>query len=105
MKTISTTRLARKVDELAVVRAEIAALRDRETALTTYLKEFAGGESMTIEGDLHDAVVSRSVRGTVNWKKIAKDLGASAAKIAGNTRRSSVVSVRLYGKSAEAKAA
>jgi hypothetical protein len=60
------------VDELAEVKAQIAALQLREKALVDALKA-TGMER--IVGTLHEAVVSLSERQTVDTKALRADLG------------------------------
>lgn len=79
-------------DRLAEVRAEIARLRETESRLVASVK--ARGESR-ISGYDVDAIVVEAERSTVAWKKIATDLGASKQRIAANTKKSRVVSVKI----------
>lgn len=60
------------VDELAKVKAQIAALQVQEKALTATLK--ATGMDRII-GTLHEATISLSERETVDTKALRADLG------------------------------
>ncbi len=60
------------VDELAEVKAKIAALQEKEKALVAALK--ATGRDRII-GTLHEAVISLSERTTVDVKALRADLG------------------------------
>lgn len=60
------------VDELAEVKAKIAALQEKEKALVAALK--ATGRDRIV-GTLHEAVISLSERTTVDVKALRADLG------------------------------
>ncbi len=65
------------VDELATVKAQIAALQVREKALVAALK--ATGMDRIV-GTLHEAVISLSERETIDTKALRADLGEDCIK-------------------------
>lgn len=72
------------VDELALVRAEIAALQEREKELRELL--IASGRS-TIDGDLHTLKITEQAgRETTDWKTIAHRFNPSRQLIAAHTK-------------------
>lgn len=89
---MNAKRLNNLVDELGVLRAQLAALKDDEAALRQELLESGVTEA---EGNLFRAVVVESDRKTIDWQKIAKLLKPSRQLIAGNTRRSTSTSIRI----------
>jgi predicted phage-related endonuclease len=78
------------VDELAGIKAQIAALQEREKALVDALK--ATGMERII-GTLHEAVVSLSERETIDTKKLRADLGDEI--IAGYIRKTDVCTLKI----------
>ncbi len=81
-------------DHLGALRAEMKILADKAKAVEAAIKASLP-EGGTIEGHDFRVTVSCSERKTVNWKKIAEDLGASAARIRGNTRTTEVTRVNV----------
>ncbi len=65
------------VDELAGIKAQIAALQVREKALVDALK--ATGMDRIV-GTLHEAVISLSERETIDTKALRADLGEDCIK-------------------------
>ena len=84
------------IDELGLIKAQIAELRELEKALVSKVKGaiFDSGEP-ALEGDLYRAALVMTERKTVNWEKIARDLGASDRKIAANTKVSGYSQLRM----------
>jgi hypothetical protein len=87
-------------DELGLIQAQIAELRKQEAEIKGEIFE-----SGTVEGDLYKATLIEAERTTVNWKKIAIDLGASPQKIRANSVTKDVVSVKVTALSTAAKRA
>lgn len=81
------------VDELAQIKAQIAALQEREKTLVDALKA-TGMER--IDGTLHTAVISLSERKTLDTKKLAADLGEDA--LAPYYRVSDVMTLKVTAK-------
>ena len=88
-------------DTLGALRAEAKRLGDEIKAVESAIKA-ALPEGGTIEGHDFRVTVSVGTRKTVAWKKIALDLGASGARIRGNTKTSEVtrLDVRAHAKAA-----
>jgi hypothetical protein len=89
-------------DKLGEVQAEIAKLREFEKTLKGMI--FNAGEK-SVEGSLFRATVIEAERDTVNWKKIATDLEASAQRIRANTKTSTVTSIKVTALSTAARRA
>ena len=91
------------IDELGMVQAQIAELREMEKELKAQVKGelFASGQT-SLEGELFRATYVSSMRKTVNWEKIARDLGATNRKIAANTKQTEVASLRMYARKSRA---
>lgn len=87
------------VDTLGYLKADIKALQDQAKVLETKLKT-----AIDLDGQYFTAAVAPATRTTVNWKKIANDLKASAVRIAKNTKFSEYVQVRVFAHS-QSKAA
>lgn len=81
------------VDELGLVKAQIAELEAREKALKDALVE-AGAKSYS--GTFYDCSVSTSERETVDTKKLRADLGDEI--MAGYVKSSTVTTVRVVAK-------
>jgi hypothetical protein len=94
------------IDELGMIKAQIAELRELEKQLSNKVKGeiFDSGEQ-AIEGDMYRACLTMSDRKVTDWKKIAMDLGASAQKIRANTKATGYSSLRVSARSTAAKAA
>lgn len=78
------------VDELAGIKAQIAALQEREKVLVASLKA-TGMER--IDGTFHTAVISLSERETVDTKRLREDLGETI--IAPYLRRTVVETLKV----------
>jgi hypothetical protein len=84
------------VDELGILKAQIAALQEEERELIGAIKrDMASDEITEMEGDLYRVTLSSSMRKTTAWKKIAMDLGATAQRIKGNTAATLVSTLRI----------
>jgi hypothetical protein len=81
------------VDELGLVKAQIAELEQKEKALTDALKS-TGLDSFA--GTFFDCSISRADRETVNTKQLRADLGEDL--IAPYVKSSPVVTLRLVAK-------
>lgn len=91
---IRTARNQRIADSLGDKRAQIKRLQDEAKALENeLLDEMLSTGSNVFEGWRFRVTITRGFRKLTNWQKIARDLGASARKIAGNTKESSVTRV------------
>lgn len=88
------------VDKLGNLRAEIKVYQDKAKELEASIKV-----SGDLEGKLFHAVLAPAEKRAVNWKKMAMDLGATAIRIAKNTKLSSYVQLRIYAHNKVAKAA
>jgi hypothetical protein len=77
--------LASVVDDLALIKAQLAELADKEKELKAVL--IAAGVS-PVEGDLHRATVSLvSGRTTVDWRAIAEHFGPSRQLVTAHTSK------------------
>ena len=77
--------LASVVDEIALIKAQIAQLTDKEKELKTVL--IAAGIS-PVEGDLHRATVSLvSGRVTIDWKSVAEHFSPSRQLVTAHTSK------------------
>jgi hypothetical protein len=77
--------LSSVVDELAIVKAQLAELADKEKELKATL--IAAGVS-PVEGDLHRATVSLvSGRTTIDWKAIAEHFNPSRQLVTAHTSK------------------
>ena len=85
------------IDTLGALLAEIADLEKRAEAIKDELKDAATapGGSKVFEGTLFKATVSESNRSTVDWKKLAADLGIDAETLAKYTKTAAVFSVKV----------
>lgn len=85
------------VDTLGELLAQIADLEKKAEAIKAELKDAstAPNGSNTYEGSLFKATVIESNRNTVDWKKLAADVGIDAAVIAKYTKVSAVFSVKV----------
>lgn len=87
-KKTATDRLA---DQLGDVRAELADLKERESAIKSQLIK-AGVK--IVEGDYFRANVITSDRTYIDWKEIAAKLEPSRQLVTAHTAVKSVISVR-----------
>lgn len=84
---------AEVVDELGLIKAQIAKLEEREKALTDALKA-TGCDSFA--GKFYDATVSRSTRDTLDTKALKAALGDEI--VAEYTKSTPVVTLKLTAK-------
>lgn len=94
------SNVAPLVDELGAVKAQIAALAERETALKQALAESGPG---AYEGKTFRATVTESVRETLDMKAVREKL--SPQFIAAHTNVTPVTTVRVVARSAALVAA
>ena len=81
-------------DRLGDKRAQIKRLQDEAEALEDDIIQYGLEFGVkAVDGWRYRVAVSRSSRKTTSWQKIARDLGASARKIAANTKQSPVTRV------------
>jgi len=83
LNLLAITDVADVVDEIGDIKAEIGQLEDRHKRLVKILKD--GGYERVDGTEYSITITYNIVRDTVNWQKIAIDLGASRQRIAGNT--------------------
>jgi len=84
---------AAAIDELGLIKAQIAELEAKEKSLTDALKA-TGRDSFA--GTFYDATVSRTERETVDTKRLRADLGEEL--IAPYVKRTPVVTLKLVAK-------
>ena len=84
MKKLSQKALKKTADDLGTIRAQLAILKEQETALRETL--IAHGVDV-IEGDLFRANVVESHRKVIDWKKIAEKLEPSRQLVKAHNRR------------------
>lgn len=99
METITTTpaELARAVDELAAIRAEIADLKAREETRRLFL--IAAGVT-EVDGTQHRVTISTAYKVTIDWKAIAERLSPSTQLITAHTHKAEepTYTLRLSGR-------
>ena len=85
------------VDTLATLLAQIADLEKQADAIKADLKDAATapGGSKVFEGSLFKATVVEANRSTIDWKRLAADLGITEEQLAGYTKTSAVFSVKV----------
>jgi hypothetical protein len=85
------------IDVLGGLLAEIADLEAKAEAIKNELKDAATAPngSKVFEGTLFKATVSESNRSTVDWKKLAADLGIDAETLAKYSKTTAVFSVKV----------
>ena len=85
------------IDTLGNLLAQIAELEAQATAIKDDLKDAATapGGSKVFEGDMFKATVVEANRSTVDWKKLAADLGITADQLAAYTKTAAVFSVKV----------
>jgi hypothetical protein len=85
------------IDTLGALLAQIADLEAQAEAIKNDLKDAATapGGSKVFEGSLFKATVSESNRSTVDWKKLAADLGIDAETLAKYSKTTAVFSVKV----------
>ena len=95
-----TNNLTALIDELGVLKAQIADLEVRETALKDALIEAGPG---AYEGDFYRATVSVADRNTLDMKKVREKL--SPQFIAANTKTTEVTTVKVVARNGQKMAA
>ena len=85
--------LSRIVDELGALKAQIAAMTERESALKAYI---SGSGRAEIDGALYRATVSLSERATLDADKVRSIL--SPSQIEECTKTTEVTSVRVVAR-------
>ena len=95
IELITPRDLRKAVDDLGKLRAEIKKLTVQEEQIERLL---IGSGQDEIEGNLYRVTISQSTRSKTNWRKIAEDLGATARKIAANTKKSPFTQIRCSAK-------
>ncbi len=85
------------IDTLGTLLAQIAELEKQAEAIKNDLKDSATapGGVKVFEGDLFKATVVEANRSTVDWKKLAADLGITAEQLAAYTKTAAVFSVKV----------
>lgn len=85
------------IDTLGALLAQIADLEKQAEAIKADLKDAATAANGTnvYEGSLFKATVIESNRNTVDWKKLAADIGIGSEVIAKYTKVSAVFSVKV----------
>ena len=86
---VNVTGLA---DELGIIRAKMADLKDRETEIRAVMIE--AGEK-AFEDRKFRAVVVESMRTMIDWKSIAAKLKPSHQLVSAHTRVGEVISIRV----------
>jgi RNA-binding protein YlmH len=88
-KKVDTTGLA---DELGIIRAKMADLKDREKEIREIMLE--AGEK-AFEDKKFRAVVVESLRTYIDWKTVAEKLNPSRQLVTAHTTEKDVVSIRV----------
>lgn len=85
------------IDTLGALLAQIADLEAQATAIKDDLKDAATspGGSKVFEGDMFKATVIESNRSTIDWKRLAADLGITDEQLAAYTKTAAVFSVKV----------
>lgn len=85
------------IDTLGALLAQIADLEKQAETIKADLKDAATapGGSKVFEGSMFKATVVEANRSTVDWKKLAADLGITDEQLAGYTKTSAVFSVKV----------
>ena len=85
------------IDTLGALLAQIADLEKQADAIKADLKDAATAPngSKVFEGSLFKATVIEANRSTVDWKKLAADLGITEEQMAAYTKTSAVFSVKV----------
>ena len=85
------------IDTLGTLLAQIAELEAQATAIKDVLKDAATapGGSKSFEGSLFKATVIESNRSTIDWKRLAADLGITDEQLAAYTKTAAVFSVKV----------
>ena len=85
------------IDTLGALLAQIADLEAQASAIKDDLKDAATapGGSKVFEGDMFKATVIESNRSTIDWKRLAADLGITDEQLAAYTKTAAVFSVKV----------
>jgi len=92
MSKVTDQVLRELADELGIVRAQMADLKDREKDIRETFIE-AGVKAM--EGDTFRAVVVESIRTMIDWKTVAAKLKTSRQLVTAHTTEKEVISIRV----------
>jgi hypothetical protein len=85
-----------QVDELGMLLAQISDLQKRADSIKDGIKDSASaGGDKVVEGAVFKATYIESNRSVVDYKKLVKDLGISAEKLADYTSTTAVFSVKV----------
>jgi hypothetical protein len=85
-----------QVDELGMLLAQISDLQKRADSIKDGIKDSASaGGDKVVEGAVFKATYIESNRSVVDYKKLIKDLGISAEKLADYTSTTAVFSVKV----------
>lgn len=85
-----------KIDKLGYLKAQIADLQKQAKELNNeVVQELDQRGLSSYDGALFQAAVVKQERKTVNWQKIALKFNPSVQLIAGNTKVTPVVSLKL----------
>jgi len=88
-----------QIDELGMLLAQISDLQKKAEAIKDGIKDAASaGGDKVVEGALFKATYIESNRSVVDYKKLLKDLGISAEKVAEYTSTTAVFSVKVTSK-------
>ena len=99
MKNETTLITADRIDTLGNLLADIKVLTAKADAIKDDLKDTANlSGDHVFEGDTYKALYIESNVSTVDWKKLANDLGISADVIAKYTKTSARFSVKVEAK-------
>jgi RNA-binding protein YlmH len=79
-------------DELGIIRAKMANLKDRETEIRNIMLE-SGVKAM--EDKKFRAVVVESLRTNIDWKAVAAKLKPSRQLVTAHTTEKEVISIRV----------
>jgi hypothetical protein len=99
MKNETTLITADRIDTLGALLKEIKSLTEEADAIKDDLKDVANlSGDRAFEGDTYKALYIESNVSTVDWKKLANDLGISADVIAKYTKTAARFSVKVEAK-------
>ena len=99
MKNETTLITADRIDTLGALLKEIKSLTEEADAIKDDLKDVANlSGDRAFEGDTYKALYIESNVSTVDWKKLANDLGIPAETIAKYTKTSARFSVKVEAK-------
>jgi hypothetical protein len=85
-----------QIDELGMLLAQISDLQKKAEAIKDGIKDAASaGGDKVVEGALFKATYIESNRSVIDYKKLLKDMGISAEKVAEYTSTTAVFSVKV----------